>query len=61
MQGLELAGYDYESILQYVVGKRRTDNPSNKASERRLNAAKQRFERLTIITLCSQNPLRLVS
>jgi hypothetical protein len=61
MHGFELAGYDYESFLQYIVGMRRTDYPSNKASERRLDAAKQGFERLTIITLRTQNPLRLLS
>jgi hypothetical protein len=61
MHGFEPAGYDYESFLQHVVGMRRTDYPSNKASERRLNAAKQGFERVTIITLRPQNPLRLLS
>ena len=61
MQSLEFAAYDHESILQYVVGMQRTDYPGKKASERRLNATKQVFERLTIITLRSQNPLRLLS
>jgi len=61
MQRLDLATNDYESVLQYVVDKRRTDYSRKKAPERRLNAAKQAFERLTVIALRSQNPLRLLT
>jgi len=40
---------------------RRTDYSSKKMSERLLNAAKQALERLAVIALRSQDPLRLLT
>jgi hypothetical protein len=61
MQGLDFAAHDNKNILQYVVGMSRPDHSRNVTPKRVVNTAKQVFESIAVIALCSQDPLRFLS
>ena len=60
LEPIQLARHDDEDVLQDVVGVIRPDEPGDIATQRRLHAAQQQLQRLAVVALRSQYPLRFL-
>jgi hypothetical protein len=61
LEPVELASDDEQHVLQDVVGFVASDQPGDVAAQHRLHTAQQQLQRLAILALRPQNPLRFLN